>query len=156
VFLRRELPRLAELINKLVARHGDRYFQLPGLQATLRALHEELASHMFKEERVLFPLVRQLEAAEQAFPIHCGSIANPIRVMEHEHDDAGAALAKIRELTDNFQVPEGACATFRALYQGLAELETDLHQHIHKENNILFPKAAALEASLFSHLENER
>jgi regulator of cell morphogenesis and NO signaling len=155
-YLRRELPRLAELIDKLVAHHGERHPELADLRMTFRGLHEELASHMFKEERVLFPLVRELEAAQQPFAMHCGSIANPIRVMEHEHDDAGDALARIRELTSDFQAPEDACASYRACLEGLANLEVDLHRHIHKENNILFPKAAKLEAALFSPSENER
>ncbi len=154
-YLKRELPRLAELLDKLLAHHGDRHPELIDVRTTFRRLHEELASHMFKEERVLFPLVRQLESATRPFAMHCGSVANPIRVMEHEHDDAGVALARIRKLTDNFQVPSDGCTSYRALYEGLAALEADLHRHIHKENNILFPKAAALEAALFSPSENK-
>jgi regulator of cell morphogenesis and NO signaling len=152
-YLRSELPRLVGLLDKLVALHGEHHPELIPLRATFGGLHEELASHMFKEERVLFPLIRELAMAQEPFQIHCGSVANPIRVMEHEHDDAGAALAKMRELTDNFQVPADACASYRTLYTGLAELEADLHRHIHKENNILFPKAAKLEAALFSPSE---
>ncbi len=104
--------------------------------------------HLFKEERVLFPLIKQLEAARAPFPIHCGTVGNPIRVMTHEHDDAGSALERMRALTGGFQTPPDGCTTFRALNEGLAALEADLHHHIHKENNILFPKAAALEAAL--------
>jgi regulator of cell morphogenesis and NO signaling len=154
-YLRRELPRLAELIEKLLAHHGERHPELSDLRTTFRQLYEELASHMVKEERVLFPLIRQLQSAQRPFPVHCGTVANPIRVMEHEHDDAGAALARIREATDNFQVPANACTSYQALYDGLMTLEADLHRHIHKENNILFPKAAKLEAAFFSPSENE-
>ncbi len=106
--------------------------------------------HLMKEERVLFPLVKQLEAAREPFSIHCGTVENPIRVMEHEHETAGSALQRIRELTGHYQVPADGCASFTALYDGLSCLESDLHRHIHKENNILFPKAAALESALMA------
>jgi regulator of cell morphogenesis and NO signaling len=104
---------------------------------------------MMKEERVLFPLVKQLEEARAPFPIHCGTVENPIRVMVHEHETVGLALQQMRELTDKYQAPADGCASFEALYDGLARLETDLHRHIHKENNILFPRAAVLEAALW-------
>ena len=148
VYLRRELPRLADLIDKVDAAHGARHPELGDLRATFSGLREELELHLFKEERVLFPLIKQLEAARAPFPIHCGTVGNPIRVMTHEHDDAGSALERMRALTDGFQAPPDGCTTFRALYEGLAALEADLHRHIHKENNILFPKAVALEAAL--------
>lgn len=148
VYLRRELPRLSDLIDKTAAAHGARHPELGDLRATFSGLREELELHLFKEERVLFPLIKQLEAARAPFPIHCGTVGNPIRVMTHEHDDAGAALERMRALTGGFQAPPDGCTTFRALYEGLAALEADLHRHIHKENNILFPKAAALEAAL--------
>ena len=148
VYLRRELPRLADLIDKVGAAHGARHPELGDLRATFSGLREELELHLFKEERVLFPLIKQLEAARAPFPIHCGTVGNPIRVMTHEHDDAGSALERMRALTDGFQTPPDGCTTFRALYEGLAALEADLHRHIHKENNILFPKAVALEAAL--------
>jgi regulator of cell morphogenesis and NO signaling len=146
--LRRELPRLADLIDKVATAHGPRHPELGDLRETFSGLREELESHLLKEERVLFPLVKQLEAARAAFPIHCGTVANPIRVMRHEHDGAGAALGRLRALTGGYRAPGDACPSFRALYDGLAALEADLHRHIHKENNILFPKAAALEAAL--------
>lgn len=146
--LRRELPRLAELLVKVAAAHGPRHPEIAEVGATFAGLRAELESHILKEERVLFPLVKQLEAARGPFAAHCGSVANPIRVMEHEHDDAGAALERLRVLSGDYQPPGDACNTFRALYEGLAALEVDLHRHIHKENNILFPRAAALEAAL--------
>lgn len=147
-YLHRELPRLAGLIDKVIAAHGVRHPELADLGETFAALREELDSHLMKEERVLFPLVRRLDQASEPFPMHCGTVENPIRVMFREHDDAGAALGRLRTLSDSYQAPADACATFRALYDGLAALEADLHRHIHKENNILFPKAVALEASL--------
>jgi regulator of cell morphogenesis and NO signaling len=132
----------------VLAAHGAGHPELSALRDTLTGLRQELESHIFKEERVLFPLIGQLEAARAPFPIHCGTVENPIRVMEHEHDTAGLALRRIRELTGNHTAPADACTSFRALYAGLADLESDLHRHIHKENNILFPRAAALEAAL--------
>jgi regulator of cell morphogenesis and NO signaling len=147
-YLRRELPRLSDLIDKVVTAHGTRHPELDNLRETFTGLREELESHMIKEERVLFPLVKQLETAQGPFPIHCGTVANPIRVMEHEHEIVGSALERLRVLTDDYQAPADGCDSFRALYDGFARLEADLHRHIHKENNILFPKAAALEAAL--------
>jgi regulator of cell morphogenesis and NO signaling len=148
-FLRRELPRLSDLADKVLAAHGAGHPELADLRDTLTALRQELESHMFKEERVLFPLIGQLEAARGPFPIHCGTVENPIRVMEHEHETAGMALRRIRELTGDHMAPADACTSFKALYEGLAGLEADLHRHIHKENNILFPRAAALESALY-------
>jgi regulator of cell morphogenesis and NO signaling len=106
----------------------------------------ELWRHMFKEEEVLFPMIRQMEASGRPPLIHCGTVANPIRQMEIEHDDAGSALERLRELTDGFAPPEWACKTYRALLAGLAFLERDMHSHIHKENNVLFPSAVEMEA----------
>jgi regulator of cell morphogenesis and NO signaling len=148
VYLRQELPRLTGLIDKVVAAHAAKHPELDDLRETFAGLRQELESHMIKEERVLFPLVKQLEAAQAPFPIHCGTVGNPIRVMEHEHEAVGSALERLRMLTGDYQPPADGCDSFRALYDGLAWLEADLHRHIHKENNILFPKAAAIEAAL--------
>lgn len=153
-YLRRELPRLARLVEKVIAAHGAGHPDLEGLRATFARLRGELESHLLKEERVLFPLIKQLEAASRPFRIPCGTVANPVRVMAHVHDAAGAALRRLRTLTGDYRVPPDACGSFRALYEGLAALEADLHRHIHKENNILFPRAAALEARLLGNGRN--
>src|SRR5690606_7036272 len=105
------------------------------------------------EERVLFPMIRTLEAAEGPVAFHCGSLANPIRAMEHEHQNSGDAMERLRDLTDQFTPPEWACNTYRALVDGLAAFEADMHQHVHKENNVLFPKALAREVAL-NHAES--
>lgn len=147
-YLRRELPRLSELISKVVAAHSAKHPELADLRETFGGIRQELESHMLKEECVLFPLVKQLEAAKALFPIHCGTVGNPIRVMEHEHETVGSALSRLRALTGDYQPPADGCNTYRALYDGLAHLEADLHRHIHKENNVLFPKAAAIEGAL--------
>lgn len=147
-FLRSELPRLSELMGRVAVAHGGRHPELTELGSTFSDLRQELESHMIKEERILFPLIKQLESARAPFPIHCGTVENPIRVMEHEHATVGTALQRIRELTGNHLAPADGCASFKALYDGLARLETNLHHHIHKENNILFPRAAVLESAL--------
>jgi len=146
-FLKIELPRLAGLIAKVVNAHGESREELPQLQQVFGELRAELEPHMFKEEQVLFPAIRQLEQSKDnpAFPF--GTVANPIRMMEQEHDNAGSGLEQIRNLTHEFAVPEGACNTYRAMLDGLSELEANMHQHVHKENNILFPRAIEFEQS---------
>lgn len=145
-YLRRELPRLQGLLERVVNAHADRHPELREVATTFADFRAEMDSHQLKEEQVLFPMIRQLEAATSAPGFHCGSVQNPIRVMMHEHDSAGAALARMRELTGDFATPPDGCPTYQALMAGLAAVEHDLHRHVHKENNILFPRAVALEA----------
>ncbi|MFN7995965.1 MAG: iron-sulfur cluster repair di-iron protein [Bryobacteraceae bacterium] len=149
-YLKSELPRLSGLLEKVTRAHGAKHGDtLIPLARIFGALRSELESHLMKEEMVLFPIIRRLEEANEAGrnagPFHCGSVQNPIRVMEHEHDSAGNALEEMRGLTANYMLPADGCNTYRALFTGLQELEADLHQHIHLENNILFPRAAQLE-----------
>lgn len=144
-YLREELPRLDAMTEKVARVHGDKDGRLYKMRQAFVALKAELEPHMMKEERILFPIVRQLEASTERPEFHCGSVANPIRQMEHEHDQAGDALAILHESTDAFTPPEWACNTYRAMLDSLARLEADMHQHIHKENNVLFPKAIQLE-----------
>lgn len=147
--LRRELPRLAGLIDRVLAAHGDNHPELSRLRDAFASLQNELLPHMMKEEQVLFPMIRKLEQtpADQRWNLRfqCGSIGNPIAVMEHEHDTTGKALRQLALLTHDYRPPRDACPTYLALLSGLRELQSDLHQHIHKENNILFPAAAALQ-----------
>lgn len=145
--LREELPRLGAMADRVLTVHGDKHPEtLPALVRVFRGLRAELELHMTKEERVLFPAVRRLEAGGE--PARGPWLAAPIATMEHEHDDAAQALAELRRLTGGYRPPAGACTTFRGLYHGLAELEADLHRHIHLENNVLFPRAARLEADV--------
>lgn len=146
VYVKEELPVLLEQAERVAAKHGDRDPALREVAALVRQITEEMFQHMAKEEVVLFPLVRGLDDGER--PSHCGSLANPIAQMEHEHADAGQALARLRELTHGFIAPAEACNTLRALLAGLARFEADLHLHVHKENNVLFPRALAREAHL--------
>ncbi len=147
VYMREELPRLTLLIDKVVSAHGANHPELTDLQKAFRSLQEELTPHMFKEEQILFPAIRQMEQSTAAPMFPFGTISNPIGAMEHEHASAGVALARIRKLTDQYRVPEDACNTYHVMLDSLAHLEEDLHLHIHKENNILFPRAQRLEHS---------
>lgn len=150
VYMKRELPRLVQLAQKVATRHGDKRPALCELADAVAAFSEQLLVHMMKEDTVLFPMLRQLDGQETIPVFHCGSLANPIRVMEFEHDEAGALLAKFRALTADYSAPPDACNSYRALFAGLQEMESDLHLHVHKENNILFPKAIAREQLLSS------
>jgi regulator of cell morphogenesis and NO signaling len=149
-YVKRELPRLAVLAQKVVNRHGATQAELPAIQSKLVQLDEELTQHLAKEESILFPYVVLLErTAANGSPTPRGcfdSVANPIVMMTQEHDAAGALLADIRRLSNSFTTPPEACPTYHAFYDGLSDFEKDLHQHIHLENNILFPRAIELEA----------
>jgi regulator of cell morphogenesis and NO signaling len=147
-YLRNELPRLDTLTAKVAEVHGDHDARLKDLRQVFVKMARELSMHMMKEEQILFPLIRQLEGSDAMPAFHFGSIANPIRQMEHEHDDAGDALAQLRALTDGYKPPHDACNTYRALLDALQQLEFDMHVHVHKENSVLFPRALELEATL--------
>ena len=146
--LREDLPRLSAMADKVIAAHGDRHPELRDVAATLGDLRAELESHMMKEERILFPFIEQLEAGG-SHPM-LGHMASPIAVMEAEHDSAGEALASLRATTGGYVPPADACNTLRAYYDGLATLERELHAHIHLENNVLFPRAQALESQVLA------
>ena len=128
--------------SKLVQVHGDRHPELRDVAAHFGRLADELQMHLLKEENILFPYVRALAAAAEqgggAPPAMFGSVRNPIRMMEMEHQGAGGELEALRALTANFTVPEDGCATYRACLEALAAFDTDLRTHIHLENNILF------------------
>ncbi len=147
-YLKQELPRLGGLMQKVVHKHGSSDERLSRVQDVFTAFAAELESHWNKEERILFPMIKSLESSTDSFELPAGVIRGPIRVMEHEHESAGSALEDIRNLTDNFTPPESACNTYRAMLDAMAKLEADTHLHIHKENNILFPKAIELEHKL--------
>lgn len=149
--VRAELPRLEAFAQKVNSRHGSAQRELGQIQELVGSLGEELLQHMDKEEVVLFPYVSNLERNLTSCgprPIGCfGAVRNPIRVMMREHDAAGEAMAKMRALSGGFTPPEWACPTYRGFYQALAEFEKDLHQHVHLENNVLFPRAIELDES---------
>ena len=143
-----ELPRLSLLVVKVRDVHGERHPELHDVAECFTDLRADLEPHLLKEERVLFPMIRELAVATSPPAFHCGSIRNPISVMLREHDQAGELLARLRRFTRGYEPPVGACASFSSLYEGLRELEADTHLHIHKENNVLFPLVTAMEADL--------
>jgi regulator of cell morphogenesis and NO signaling len=134
---------------KVCSVHGANHPELLQIQSEFQKLDADLRPHMMKEEQILFPYIKRLEQAAltnaPAPFAPFGSVRNPIAVMMREHDAAGDILKTIRELSSNFATPEGACFSYNTLYRALEELEMDLHQHIHLENNILFPRAAEIE-----------
>jgi regulator of cell morphogenesis and NO signaling len=151
-YLRREFQPLTDRLAKVYRVYNQRYGPMfAGLPEVFEGLRAEMEMHMFKEEKILFPAIVAAEAAtSQGGPLPMtpfGTVRNPINMMESEHDSAGNALAQIREITKNYEIPDYACVTFRALMNGLQEFEQDLHMHIHLENNILFPRAIALESA---------
>jgi len=150
-FTRRELARVEKLSEKVLSAHGKNHPWLLNLDELVRSLGQDLNLHMLKEEQALFPYVNALEEAvtnnRPAPTPFFVTVQNPVRMMMMEHDKAGDILRDIRKVTNGFTLPADACITFGTLYQALQELEADLHQHIHLENNILFPRAIEIEGA---------
>jgi regulator of cell morphogenesis and NO signaling len=144
-YLHEELPRLETLSEKVASVHGARHPELVDLHRDCTLLRDDLEPHMAKEERVLFPMIRQLATAVSPPSFHCGSVANPISMMMSEHEQTGRLLESIRDLTGGHRAPDDACASYRELYNALAAVEADIHLHIHKENNVLFPAVVEME-----------
>ncbi len=151
-YCREECLRLEPLSEKVLSKHGENHTELQQIHKLFTSLRNELSMHMMKEEQILFPYIIGLEhsATIESLPPRApfGTVRNPVRMMVQEHDDAGQLLKEIRELTRNFSAPEDACTSYKALYQGLHAFEADLHQHIHLENNLLFPRAIGLEEAV--------
>ena len=143
------MPLLLQYAERVAKVHGHHYTEVVEINRLFNIVAQELAAHMKKEELILFPFIKQLvksdkEGIKVKTP-HFGTVNNPIAMMEIEHENAGDILKEIKQLSNDYTPPESACNTFKALYAKLDEFEQDLHQHIHLENNILFPKAIALE-----------
>lgn len=151
IYTRDALQRISLLVVKVVSAHGTKHPELAEIQSEFQTLCTDLGPHMLKEENILFPYIARLESAAMtngpAPFAPFGTVQSPIAVMMQEHDAAGDILKKIRRLSRNFSVPADACISYRTLYEAFQEFEADLHQHIHLENNILFPKAVALEVN---------
>ncbi|HMQ04766.1 MAG TPA: iron-sulfur cluster repair di-iron protein [Pyrinomonadaceae bacterium] len=149
IFTRNEIRQLMPLMSKVARRHGEYHRNLVEMEEVFKSLCSELGLHLKKEEMVLFPYIEILEAADElgrmpmAPPF--GTVNNPVAIMISEHEGAGEKLVRLRSLSEDYTLPEGACPSFTALYHRLEALEKDLHQHIHLENNLLFPKAVELE-----------
>jgi regulator of cell morphogenesis and NO signaling len=149
-YMKTALPRLRSLVPAVVKAHGAHHGDvLRQVQEIFNGLDAELSTHLMKEEQVLFPYIVAMEThvreGRPRPPAPFGSAIHPIRQMEREHENAGQSLAKLREATRDYTLPEDACPTFRAMYDELQRMENDLHQHIHLENNILFPRTIELE-----------
>lgn len=148
-YVRRETPRIAALLVKVIGRHGNSRPEIKQIEELFTAVSQELFTHMLKEEQVLFPYIARMESAfldgQPLPPAFFGSVTKPIANMLADHDDAGALLSRMRALSNGYEPPAGSCPTFGALYQGLREFERDLHRHVHLENNILFTRAVEME-----------
>ncbi|MGA8854830.1 MAG: iron-sulfur cluster repair di-iron protein [Christiangramia sp.] len=153
-YVEEKIPILKAYLEKLCRVHGERHPELLEITAHFNKSAGELASHMKKEEIILFPAVRKMVEAKQTGTQlekpHFGTVQNPIQMMMMEHENEGERFRLIDELSNNYTPPEDACNTYRVTYALLQEFENDLHRHIHLENNILFPKAAELEKELNS------
>ena len=143
-YLREELPRLDSMSRKVAAVHGEHEPRLLAVRRAFESFQEEMTSHTNEEDQTVFPAVRQLESPDGSGAAVAANLQAMFAKLESEHENAGAALARFKELTDNYTPPDWACNTFRALYDGLAQLEKRTHQHVHTENNVLFPKALAM------------
>jgi regulator of cell morphogenesis and NO signaling len=148
-YTREETARLQPLLDKVCSVHGKNHPELFEIRETFRGLVQELTVHLMKEEMVLFPYIVHMEEAvlqrQRVLPPPFGKIENPVRMMMQEHDSAGEALRQMREASQGYTLPADACFSYRTLYEALGAVETDLHQHIHLENNVLFPRALQIE-----------
>lgn len=153
-YVRRMLPVLQPHLAKIVSVHGDRHPELSTIADRFQSVADELTGHMQKEELVLFPYIASLAAASRngspATRPMFGSIRRPIQMMEAEHASAGDSFSFIRNASQGFTPPQDACETYQVTFRELEEFERDLHQHIHLENNILFPRAIELEDEIFA------
>jgi regulator of cell morphogenesis and NO signaling len=155
-YVRESIPVIYAHAQKVAAVHGANHPEVIEIARHFATVAAELQNHMMKEERMLFPYIKSLVGAkrngEDLTPPPFGTAQNPIAMMEAEHRAAGDELYTVRSLSSNYAPPEDACTTYRVSYQELQQFEQDLHHHVHLENNILFPKAIALEQELIATL----
>lgn len=149
-YVRTETPRIEKWMEKCIAAHGERHPELLRIRHTFQALASEMATHMAKEELILFPAIARLAAPASAADARPAatcfeSLSQPVRMMMIEHDHSGKDLGDIRAASGDFAPPPDACGTYRALYRALEEYDADMRRHVHLENNILFPRALELE-----------
>lgn len=151
-YVRSAIVRIRELLDTVRARHGAAHAEIGEIQRLFTQLGSEMIMHMQKEEQILFPYIDSLEQAASGNstlePPFFRTVRNPIQTMLHEHDSAGELARQIRKASSDYTVPSGGCPTFQTLYDDLKQFEADLHQHVHLENNILFPRALETEASV--------
>ena len=149
-YLWAELPRLSALLDKVLSVHGERHPELAAIHECYTTIRADLEPHLTKEERVLFPMIRELATASAPSASDRPSLQPPISVMLSEHDTVGDLLRRLRQLTDGYRPPADGCGSYEALFAGLEWLEADTHLHIHKENNLLFPAVVQVEQRLGS------
>jgi len=151
-YVRGAIPRIKTLLEKVKAKHGKNHRELADIQMLFIEVGQEMIMHMQKEEQILFPYIDAVERAvnekRTVEPPFFGTVRNPIQAMMSEHDSAGELVKQIRKATSEYRPPADACTSFEALYQDLRQFEEDLHEHVHLENNILFPRAAEMEAAV--------
>jgi len=147
-YVKQAMPLIFEHLAKVAMKHGDRFQYMPLVFQLFGTIQQEMGAHMQKEEQILFPRIKEVEKAIRnngsIGASHMGYVSQPIQMMEMEHEEAGALMAEIRRLTNDYTAPEGACTTFRISLAELKEFEEDLHKHVHLENNVLFPKIVGL------------
>ncbi len=150
-YVREAIPRTQVLLDKVTSKHGKNHVELASLARLFTEVGREMVTHMQKEEQILFPYMDALERAANANssvePPFFQTVRNPIHMMMKEHDAAGELVRQIRSLTSDYKAPADACTSFKALYEALREFEADLHEHVHLENNVLFPRAVDMEAA---------
>lgn len=153
-YVRESLGPIQSHVQKIAKVHGDNHPELREMAACFADVVAEMGPHMMAEENVLFPFIREMEHAVSSgldlLPPVFGTVRNPVAMMEAQHESAGGLMTRIRFLSLNYSVPDDGCATYRVAMQELKKFELDLHQHVHLENNILFPKAVAMEKQLQS------
>jgi regulator of cell morphogenesis and NO signaling len=150
-YVREAIPRVQALFQKVIAKHGENHPEIGDAEKLFLEVSQEMIAHMQKEEQILFPYIEALERSTKGNgtfePPFFQSVRNPIHAMMKEHDSAGALVKRIREASSGYVSPQDACPSYQALYMDLHEFEADLHQHVHLENNILFPRAVEMEAA---------
>ncbi|MFZ0213619.1 MAG: iron-sulfur cluster repair di-iron protein [Candidatus Acidiferrales bacterium] len=150
-YVREAIPRIRTLLEKVGAKHGEKHLEIKGIQTLFIEVGQEMIMHMQKEEQILFPYIDALERAKithgSVEPPFFQTVANPVQAMMQEHDSAGNLVKQIRKASFEYTPPADACTSYKALYQDLEGFEADLHQHVHLENNILFPRAVEMEAA---------
>lgn len=155
VFTRDAISRLLPLSRKVAGRHGERRPELLRVAELVAALCDDLTPHLMKEEQILFPFITAMEESLSGGEVRIppfGTVQNPIRMMMMEHETVGEILAELRAVTNGYALPDDACMSYQTFFQGMEEFEKDLHQHIHLENNVLFPRAVELEEKFTSRI----
>jgi len=151
-YVREAIPRVRTLLEKVKAKHRDNHPEITDIQMLFIEVGQEMIMHMQKEEQILFPYIDAVErSANEKKPLEApffGTVRNPIQAMMSEHDSAGELVRQIRKASSEYTPPADACTSYQALYQDLRQFEDDLHQHVHLENNILFPRAVEMEAAV--------